>query len=70
MRQLTSLDAQFLEDDAFNLEFHVRELALPAPGDDHQLAEQVARLVARPTRPRACLSELQEAAQPPAAQMF
>jgi len=38
----------WVEDDAFDLEFHVRELALPAPGDDQQLAEQVARIVARP----------------------
>jgi WS/DGAT/MGAT family acyltransferase len=38
----------WVEDDTFDLEFHVRELALPAPGDDHQLAEQVARIVARP----------------------
>ena len=38
----------WVEDDAFDLEFHVRELALPAPGDDRQLAEQVARIVARP----------------------
>jgi diacylglycerol O-acyltransferase / wax synthase len=32
----------------FDLEFHVRELALPAPGDTRMLAEQVARIVARP----------------------
>ena len=38
----------WVEDDAFDLEFHVRELALPAPGDDRQLGDQVARLVARP----------------------
>jgi WS/DGAT/MGAT family acyltransferase len=31
-----------------DLDYHVTELALPAPGDDAQLAEQVARLVARP----------------------
>ncbi len=30
-----------------DFDYHVRELALPAPGDDHQLAEQVARLHAR-----------------------
>jgi diacylglycerol O-acyltransferase / wax synthase len=28
--------------------FHVRELALPAPGSHEQLSEQVARIVARP----------------------
>jgi WS/DGAT/MGAT family acyltransferase len=38
----------WVEDDTFDLEFHVRELALPAPGDDRRLAEQVARIVARP----------------------
>jgi diacylglycerol O-acyltransferase / wax synthase len=32
----------------FDLEFHIRELALPAPGDARMLAEQVARIVARP----------------------
>jgi diacylglycerol O-acyltransferase len=31
-----------------DLDYHVTELVLPAPGDDAQLAEQVARLVARP----------------------
>jgi WS/DGAT/MGAT family acyltransferase len=38
----------WLEDPDFDIEFHVRELALPAPGDDRQLAEQAARLHARP----------------------
>lgn len=38
----------WVEDPNFDLDFHVRELALPAPGDDRQLAEQVARLHARP----------------------
>lgn len=37
----------WIEDPDFELEFHVRELALPAPGDDDQLAEQVARISAR-----------------------
>jgi WS/DGAT/MGAT family acyltransferase len=32
----------------FDLDFHIRELALPAPGDARMLAEQVARIVARP----------------------
>ncbi len=44
----------WIEDPAFDIEYHVRELALPAPGDDRQLAEQAARLHARPldrTRP-------------------
>lgn len=38
----------WIEDPGFDLHFHVRELALPAPGDDRQLGEQVARLHARP----------------------
>jgi diacylglycerol O-acyltransferase len=38
----------WFEDPNFDLDFHIRELALPAPGDDRQLAEQVARLHARP----------------------
>jgi len=42
-------DYPYWVDDAdFDLDFHVRELALPAPGDERQLAEQVARLHARP----------------------
>ncbi len=38
----------WVADEDFDVEFHVRELALPSPGDDRQLAEQVARLHARP----------------------
>jgi WS/DGAT/MGAT family acyltransferase len=38
----------WVDDPDFDLDFHVRELALPAPGDDPQLAEQTARIVARP----------------------
>jgi WS/DGAT/MGAT family acyltransferase len=38
----------WIEDPDFDLEFHIRELALPAPGDDRRLAEQVARIHARP----------------------
>ncbi|HEY6794616.1 MAG TPA: wax ester/triacylglycerol synthase family O-acyltransferase [Kineosporiaceae bacterium] len=37
----------WVEDPDFDLEFHVRELALPAPGSVQQLAEQVARIHAR-----------------------
>lgn len=42
------------DDPAFDIEFHLREVALPSPGDDRQLGEQVARVHARPldrTRP-------------------
>src|SRR3954471_1939737 len=43
------LDYPYWADDIdFDLDFHVRELALPAPGSDAQLAEQVARIVSRP----------------------
>jgi diacylglycerol O-acyltransferase / wax synthase len=38
----------WIEDPDFDIEFHVRELALPTPGDDRQLAAQAARLHARP----------------------
>ncbi len=38
----------WIEDPDFDIEYHVRELALPSPGDDRQLAEQAARLHARP----------------------
>ena len=43
------LDYPYWVDDAdFDLDFHVRELALPPPGTDEKLAEQVARIVSRP----------------------
>ena len=48
----------WIEDPDFDIEFHVRELALPAPGDDKQLAEQAARLHARPLDRRRPLWEL------------
>lgn len=37
----------WIEDPDFDLDFHVRHIALPAPGDDRQLAEQVTRIAAR-----------------------
>jgi diacylglycerol O-acyltransferase len=43
------LDQPYWIDDAdFDIEYHVREIALPQPGSDAQLAEQVSRLHARP----------------------
>src|SRR3954467_110842 len=42
------------EDPDFDLDFHIRESAVPPPGDDRRLAETVARIFARPldrTRP-------------------
>ncbi len=38
----------WVDDRDFDLDFHVRELALPAPGTDEKLSEQVARIFSRP----------------------
>jgi hypothetical protein len=38
----------WIEDPDFDLEFHVRELALAPPGTDAQLADQVPRIFSRP----------------------
>jgi WS/DGAT/MGAT family acyltransferase len=38
----------WVDDPDFDLEFHVRELAIPAPGNDQQLCEQISRLHSRP----------------------
>jgi diacylglycerol O-acyltransferase len=38
----------WIDDEDFDLDYHVRELALPKPGSDKQLAEQVARIMSRP----------------------
>src|SRR3954465_10788639 len=38
----------WVEDPDFDLDFHVRETAIPPPGDDRQLAETVARVFGRP----------------------
>ena len=48
----------WIEDPDFDIEYHVRELALPAPGDERQLAEQAARLHARHLDRRRPLWEL------------
>ena len=43
------LDYPYWVDDVdFDLHFHVREIALAPPGNDEQLAEQVARITSRP----------------------
>jgi len=43
------LDQPYWIDDAdFDIEYHIREIALPRPGSDAQLTEQVGRLHARP----------------------
>lgn len=38
----------WIEDSSFDLEFHVRHIALPKPGDWRQLCIQAARIYARP----------------------
>lgn len=38
----------WIEDPDFDLDFHIRETAVPPPGDDAQLAELTARICARP----------------------
>ncbi len=48
----------WIEDPDFDIEYHVREIALPDPGDDRQLAEQAARLHARALDRRRPLWEL------------
>ena len=43
------LDQPYWVDDAdFDIEYHIREIALPRPGSEAQLTEQVSRLHARP----------------------
>ena len=43
------LDAPYwVEDPDFDIDFHIRESAVPPPGDQRQVAETVARIVARP----------------------
>src|SRR3954468_12457325 len=38
----------WIEDPDFDLDFHIRESAVPKPGTDRQIAETVARIFARP----------------------
>src|SRR3954449_209662 len=38
----------WVEDPDFDLDFHIRESAVPPPGDDRRIAETVARIFARP----------------------
>jgi len=38
----------WVEDEAFDLDFHMRHIAVPPPGDDRQLADLVARVHSRP----------------------
>ena len=38
----------WIDDPDFDLDFHVREIALPSPGTEARLADQVARIFSRP----------------------
>src|ERR1700737_1447256 len=38
----------WIDDPDFDLEYHVRELAIPPPATDEKVAAQVARIFARP----------------------
>jgi len=38
----------WIEDPDFDIDFHVRHIALPAPGDERKLAAQVGSIVSRP----------------------
>ena len=38
----------WIEDPNFDLDFHLRHIAVPPPGDDQQLSEMIARIHARP----------------------
>jgi len=38
----------WVDDPDLDLDFHIRALALPRPGNDEQLGEQIARIIARP----------------------
>jgi diacylglycerol O-acyltransferase / wax synthase len=48
----------WIEDPDFDLDFHIRESAVPPPGDDRRVAETVARIFARPLDRRRPLWEL------------
>jgi WS/DGAT/MGAT family acyltransferase len=48
----------WIEDPDFDIDFHVRHIGLPPPGDARQLGEQVSRIVARPLDRRRPLWEL------------
>src|SRR3954463_5171375 len=48
----------WIEDPHFDLDFHIRESAVPPPGDARQLSEVVSRIVARPLDRRHPLWEL------------
>lgn len=54
-----SLDLPYwIEDPDFDLDFHIRESAVPPPGNDDRMSETVARIFARPLDRRRPLWEL------------
>jgi WS/DGAT/MGAT family acyltransferase len=48
----------WIEDPDFDIDFHIREAAIPPPGDDRSLAEVVSRIFARPLDRSRPLGEL------------
>lgn len=38
----------WVDDTEFDLDFHIRHVVLPSPGDDHQLGELVSEIMSRP----------------------
>lgn len=48
----------WVNDPYFDIEYHLREIAVPSPGDQGQLGEQVARIHARPLDRRRPLWEM------------
>ncbi len=48
----------WIEDPDFDLDYHVRDIALASPGSDKQLADQVSRIAARPLDRRRPLWEV------------
>jgi len=38
----------WIQDPDFSLDYHIRETAIPPPGDEHRLGELVSRLISRP----------------------
>src|SRR5260370_8645341 len=48
----------WIDDPDFDIEYHIREIALPRPGSDAQLTEQISRLHARPLDPSPPFSKI------------
>ncbi len=48
----------WIDDPHFDLDFHIRQIAIPPPGNDEQLGEQIARIIGRPMDRRHPLWEI------------